>query len=102
MRSQDPATSQGSSSLVLQAWETITTERDLGGVLSAVAAELSPIVPFNALAIVAFEEGRGRGYALHILDGAHASTGDPAQQNMARLMALPTPSYPVQPYHDSP
>jgi formate hydrogenlyase transcriptional activator len=107
MRSQDPVTSQDlrpsfDPTLLLQAWEAINSQRDLGGVLSAVAAELSPVVPFNALAIVAFEEGRGRGYALHVVDGPHASDGAPPQQDMARLMALPTPAHPVRQYGGSP
>src|SRR5215831_14505845 len=53
--------------LVLRAWEAISAERDLQGVLSAVADFLVPVVPFAGIGIVSFEGDRHDLYALHIV-----------------------------------
>ncbi|MEW6734042.1 MAG: sigma 54-interacting transcriptional regulator [Acidobacteriota bacterium] len=53
--------------LVLRAWEATNTERDLQGVLAAVAEVLVPIVPFRGVAVVVFEARQDLPYALHIV-----------------------------------
>src|SRR5262249_57060724 len=55
-------------SLVLQAWEAINSERELDGVLAAVAKVLVPVVPFFGVAIIAPEARQGAPWAMHVVD----------------------------------
>src|SRR5262252_235497 len=54
-------------SLVLQAWEAINSERELEGVLAAVAKVLVPVVPFFGVAIIAPEARQGAPWAMHVV-----------------------------------
>src|SRR5262245_21415748 len=54
--------------LLLQAWESINSERELEGVLAAVAKVLVPVVPFLAVAIIAPEARQGAPWAMHVVD----------------------------------
>ncbi len=54
-------------SLVLQAWEAINSERELDGVLAAVAKVLVPVVPFFGVAIIAPEARQGAPWAMHVV-----------------------------------
>src|SRR5262249_56608029 len=54
-------------SLVLQAWEAINSERELEGVLAAVAKGLVPVVPFFAVAVIAPEARQGAPWAVYIV-----------------------------------
>ena len=52
--------------LVLRAWEAINLERDLNGILAALADVLTPVVPFIGVAIIAPQVIQGRPYVLHL------------------------------------
>src|SRR6516162_1685651 len=43
--------------LMLRTWEAVSAERELHGVLAALADVLVPVVPFDAIAIVDFSQG---------------------------------------------
>src|SRR5262249_1119621 len=53
--------------LVLQAWESINSEREMEGVLSALANVLVPVVPFFAVAVIAPEARQGAPWAMHVV-----------------------------------
>ena len=40
--------------LMLRAWEAVSTERELPGVLAALADVLTPTVPFDSIGIIDF------------------------------------------------
>ena len=75
--------------LVLQVWEAVNTERELDGVLAAVARLLAPVVNFQGIAIVTFDRSKGRPFALHIVGGPSKS-----QVPGHRTMPQPRPSIP--------
>src|SRR5262245_27659133 len=52
--------------LVLRAWEAINLERDLRGILAALADVLTPVVPFIGVAIIAPQVIKGSPYVLHL------------------------------------
>jgi transcriptional regulator with GAF, ATPase, and Fis domain len=54
--------------LVLQIWEAVSSERELDGVLAAVAKLLLPVVSFQGVGVVTFDKSRGRPFALHIVE----------------------------------
>src|SRR5215469_5648383 len=93
--------------LVLQAWEAISAERDLQGVLSAVADFLVPVVPFAGIGIVSFEGGRHDLYALHIVGNPlyEGETLEEFHKRQPRLdfsslparNLIPYPSEPIRP-----
>jgi formate hydrogenlyase transcriptional activator len=64
----EPAGERRRHSLVLQAWEAINSERELDGVLAAVAKVLVPVVPFFGVAIIAPEARQGAPWAMHVVD----------------------------------
>jgi formate hydrogenlyase transcriptional activator len=78
--------------LVLQAWEAINSERELEGVLAAVAKVLVPVVPFFGVAIIAPEARRGAPWAMHVV-GEPKFTGesvdDVAERMRAKYVAHP-------------
>jgi len=63
----ETASEQRRHSLVLQAWEAINSERELDGVLAAVAKVLVPVVPFFGVAIIAPEARQGAPWAMHVM-----------------------------------
>jgi formate hydrogenlyase transcriptional activator len=69
LNSLEAINQQQRHALVLQAWEAINSERDLDGVLAAVANVLVPIVPFFGIAIIAPEALQGAPWAMHIVGG---------------------------------
>src|SRR5262245_27076356 len=77
----EPASERRRHSLVLQAWEAINSERELEGVLAAVAKVLVPVVPFFAVAVIAPEARQGAPWAMHIVDlpGGGDEGGDDVQ-----------------------
>jgi len=79
--------------LVLRAWEAISAERDLQGVLRAVADFLVPVVPFAAIGVVSFEGDRHDLYALHIV-GNPPFEGETLDQFHKRLPRVDTDSLP--------
>jgi formate hydrogenlyase transcriptional activator len=66
--------------LVLQIWEAVSSERDLDGVLAAVARLLVPMVNFQGVGIVTFDKSRGRPFALHIVERQRLPAEKPAQR----------------------
>jgi len=74
--------------LILRVWEAVSVERDLSGVLAAVAEVVAPVVPFQAIGIVSFEGGRHDLYAMHIV-GASPQPG--ARETMHKMGQLPIP-----------
>jgi formate hydrogenlyase transcriptional activator len=76
---QEPhATDSQRHTLVLRAWEAINSERELRGVLAAVADILVPIVPFNAIGIVSFEGEKHDLFAMHVV-GMPLAEGESAE-----------------------
>src|SRR5262252_7209415 len=58
--------------LMLRTWEAVSAERELHGVLTALADVLVPVVPFDSIAIVDFSQGLAehethRMMALHVV-----------------------------------
>jgi formate hydrogenlyase transcriptional activator len=64
----EPASQQQRHALVLRAWEAINSERELEGVLAAVAKVVVPVVPFFAVAIIAPEARQGAPFAMHVVE----------------------------------
>src|SRR5215831_11267020 len=81
--------------LVLRAWEAISAERDLQGVLRAVADFLVPVVPFAGIGVVSFEGDRHDLYALHIV-GNPPFEGETLDQFHKRLPRADTDSLPAR------
>jgi len=63
----EPVTERQRHSLVLRAWEVINSERELQGVIEAVAEVLVPVVPFFGIAIIAPEARQGAPWAMHVV-----------------------------------
>jgi len=63
----EPAGELRRHSLVLRAWEVINSERELQGVLEAVADVLVPVVPFVGIAIIAPEARQDAPWAMHVV-----------------------------------
>jgi formate hydrogenlyase transcriptional activator len=97
----DAVTDAQRHSLVLRAWEAISVERDLGGVLAAIADVLTPVVPFGAIGIVSFEGDRHDLYAMHVV-GAPRRDGESAvelaQRTTQVLPPLEWPGHRLIPY----
>ena len=53
--------------LCSRAWEVINSERELQGVLEAVADVLVPVVPFVGIAIIAPEARQDAPWAMHVV-----------------------------------
>jgi formate hydrogenlyase transcriptional activator len=53
--------------LVLRAWEAVSTERELQGVLEAITQVLVPVVPYDGVAIISFEGMNHACIAAHIV-----------------------------------
>jgi formate hydrogenlyase transcriptional activator len=70
-------------SLVLRAWEAVSTERSLQRVLDAVADVLLPVVPFNGVALVSLASGDDHLLAAHIAGYAHRE-GETALEYLSR------------------
>src|SRR5215468_8460917 len=100
----EPAGEWRRHSLVLQAWEAINSERELEGVLAAVAKVLVPVAPFFAVAVIAPEARQGAPWALHIVD--LPGSGDEGVDNVHRRLRgtlapiAPTPEKKLIPYGD--
>ena len=72
-------------SLALRAWEAVTPERDLKGVLAAVSEVLLPAVHFDGVGIIIFaREDRRRLYVLH-LTGLSPQSGENEGRTVRRV-----------------
>ncbi|HZF38465.1 MAG TPA: hypothetical protein VE715_06565, partial [Blastocatellia bacterium] len=90
---------------VLQAWEAINSERELEGVLAAVAKVLVPVVPFFAVAVIAPEARQAAPWVLHIVDlpGSGDEGVDNIHQRLTRTLPpiAPTPQKKLIPHEGS-
>ncbi|HTT62564.1 MAG TPA: sigma 54-interacting transcriptional regulator [Bryobacteraceae bacterium] len=75
--------------LVLRVWEAVNVERDLAGVLAAVADVITPVVPFSAIGIVSFEGEKHDLYAMHIVGASPQPEAARVMQEMAGLAQRP-------------
>src|SRR5215468_8214635 len=88
----ETASEQRRHSLVLQAWEAINSERELDGVLAAVAKVLIPVVPFFGVAIIAPEARQGAPWAMHVVGEPKCedeSVDDVSERMKAKYSAHP-------------
>jgi formate hydrogenlyase transcriptional activator len=89
--------------LVLQAWEAVSTERELQGVLEAITHVLVPVVPYDGVAIISFDGVNHDCYAAHIVC-APRHEGETLQEYFSRLEVgrpvVELPSRPLIPYGD--
>jgi formate hydrogenlyase transcriptional activator len=103
--SAEQVSERGRHALVMQAWEAINSERDLEGVLAAVAKVLVPVVPFFAVAVIAPAARQGAPWALHIVD--LPGSGDEGVDNTHHRLTgalppiSPTPQKKLVPYEGS-
>jgi formate hydrogenlyase transcriptional activator len=89
------------SALLLRTWEAISAERELPGVLAALADVLAPVVPFDAITIVDFgnsvsHHDRHRLFALHIVNFPRLE-GESSQELAERTRSLWKPLQEVRP-----
>src|SRR5580765_2800023 len=90
-------------SLVLRAWEAVSTERSLQRVLEAVADVLFPVVPCNGVALISLASGDDHLLAAHIA-GYEQREGETVQQYLNRPefnRQLEVPPRPLVPYDDA-
>jgi len=101
----EPAGERRRRSLVLQAWEAINSERELDGVLAAVAKVLVPVVPFFGVAIIAPEARQGAPWAMHVVGEPKfkdESVDDVAERMRTKYAGRPqTPEKKLVPYAGS-
>jgi formate hydrogenlyase transcriptional activator len=96
---KDPKLEQGQI-LVLRAWEAVSTERELQGVLEAITQVLSPVVPYDGVAIISFDGVNHDCYAAHIV-GFPRREGETLQEYFGRpefVRQVETPIRPLMPY----
>lgn len=94
----DPSRRQA---LALRAWEFVSTERHLQGVLEAVSDVLLSAVPFQSLGIVSFHDGKHDLYAMHLVGEPHREGESMAEfmQRQKRPERKDIPSKPLVPIH---
>ena len=87
--------------LILRAWEAVSTERELQGVLEAITQVLVPVVPYDGVAIVPFDGVKHDCYAAHIV-GAPRREGESLEEYFSRVEfvhpPLEVPTRPLIPY----
>lgn len=82
-----PVTDAQRHSLALRAWEAINSERELSGVLAAVADILVPIVPFGAIGIVSMQGEKHDLFAMHVV-GLPLAEGESAEGLAVQAMKM--------------
>src|SRR5215470_14199674 len=88
----EPTGERSRHSLVLRAWEVINSERELQGVLEAVADVLVPVVPFFGIAIIAPEARQGAPWAMHVV--GESRCGDESIDDLVQRMRSIYPAHP--------
>jgi formate hydrogenlyase transcriptional activator len=86
--------------LVLRAWEAVSTERELQGVLEAITQVLVPVVPYDGVAIIYFDGVNHDCYAAHIV-GFPRREGETLQEYFGRpefIRKVDVPIRPLIPY----
>jgi hypothetical protein len=71
-------------SLVLRAWEAVSTERELQGVLEAITQVLIPVIPYESIVITSFDCMDYGPYAMHII-GTPRREGESIGEYLDRL-----------------
>jgi formate hydrogenlyase transcriptional activator len=103
--SAEALTESQRSALMLRVWEAVGLERELPGVLAALADVLVPIVPFDSIGIIDFAVPHGPGghqpqkhrvFALHVV-GTPRAEGESAEDFAKRLSPLTRPLGEVRP-----
>src|SRR5262245_8215314 len=82
--------------LVLRVWESVSTERELQGVLEAVTQVLLPVAPYDSVAIIWFDGVNHDPYAAHIV-GAPRRTGETLEEYFNRPEFKVPREIPVRP-----
>src|SRR5262245_5540472 len=88
----EPVSERQRHSLVLRAWEVINSERELQGVIEAVAEVLVPIVPFFGIAIIAPEARQGAPWAMHVV--GESKCKDESIDDLVQRMRSIYPAHP--------
>jgi formate hydrogenlyase transcriptional activator len=86
--------------LVLRAWEAVSTERELQGVLEAITKVLVPVVPYDGVAIIWFDGMNHDCYAAHIV-GFPRREGETLEEYFSRpefVHPVDAPVRPLAPY----
>src|SRR5215467_10759362 len=86
--------------LVLRAWEAVSAERELQGVLEAITQVMVPIVPYDGVAIISFDGANHDCYAAHIV-GFPRREGETLREYFGRpefVRQVETPIRPLMPY----
>ena len=84
-------------SLALRAWELVSSERHLQGVLEAISEVLLPAVSFNGLGIVSFHDGKHELYAMHVV-GMPQREGESMADFMQRVNRPAPSDLPTKPF----
>ncbi len=82
--------------LALRAWEAINSERELQGMLAAVADVLVPAVPMDGIGLIAFEIEKPRPYAIHVV-GSPRREDESVEDLIRRTHVSPVYPLPVKP-----
>src|SRR5689334_4714468 len=83
--------------LALRAWEVVSSERHLQGVLEAISDVLHPAVQFSGLGIVSFHDGKHDLYAMHVVGMPHRE-GESMAEFIERLHSMPRLNLPARPF----
>jgi formate hydrogenlyase transcriptional activator len=86
--------------LVLRAWEAVSAQRELQGVLEAITEVLVPVVPYDGVAIIYFDGVNHDCYAAHIV-GYPRREGETLQEYFGRpefVRKVDVPIRPLIPY----
>ncbi|HWC20200.1 MAG TPA: sigma 54-interacting transcriptional regulator, partial [Terriglobales bacterium] len=83
--------------LALRAWEVVSSERHLQGVLEAVSEVLLPAVKFTGLGIVSFHDGKHDLYAMHVVGMPHHE-GESMTDFIQRVHRMPKLDVPAKPF----
>jgi formate hydrogenlyase transcriptional activator len=81
---------------VLHAWEAVSAERELQGVLEAISQVLVPVVPYNGVAIISFDGVNHDCYAAHIV-GFPRRDGETIEEYFCRPEFVRPAHVPVRP-----
>jgi len=63
----DDAGLEQRQTLVLRAWEAVSSERELQGVIEAITQVLIPVIPYESIVIISFDCEDHGPYAMHII-----------------------------------
>jgi formate hydrogenlyase transcriptional activator len=74
--------------VVLRAWEAVSTERELQGVLESITNVLLPVVPYDGLGIVSFDGENHDPYAIHVVDTPRQE-GETPREYLDRFLGPP-------------